>query len=78
LWRSSFRAEELIFRKDSGLQELTDQSRHPLVSDARAQSVHKVMVIDVIEAALDVAFDDPRIRHLLTPAVLFPLARLDG
>jgi hypothetical protein len=36
LWSTGFRAEELIFRQDTGFQELPDQPYYSLIGDAFA------------------------------------------
>jgi hypothetical protein len=72
------RAQELIFRQNSSLKEPPDQLHHPSISDAQAQPVHQVMVIDVVEAALNVAFYHPGIRHFVPASIRSQLARLDG
>jgi hypothetical protein len=54
-------AREHTVGQDARLQECPDQSCHPQVGDAPAQARHDVMVVDMVEAALDVPFDDPLI-----------------
>jgi hypothetical protein len=66
-------AGELIFRKNAGSQESSDESIHLRVSDAPAQPAHQLMVIDVIEAPLDVPLNGPLIRE---PVLAF--TRADG
>ena len=68
------RAQELIFRHDPGLKKPPEQLHHPSISDAQAQPIHQVMVIDVVEAALNVAFYHPGIRQLV-PASILPRLR---
>lgn len=63
------RTQELILRKNAGFQEQPDQPRHPLVGHASAYPVHQMVVVDVVEAALNVTLDDPVIRHALPPTV---------
>ncbi len=59
LWCTAVAACELSFRQDASLQERPDQSVEFVVADAATDSVHQVMVVDVIKAALDVAFNGP-------------------
>ncbi len=66
------------FLKHSGLQELPNQSRHLQITDACTNALHQQMVIDLIEAALDIALDDPLIRRPLTPAIAGLGARAYG
>ena len=61
LRRSRLGAHERTFAENSCFQERSDKSTHLPVGDPPSQAVHQMMVVDVIEAALDVAFDDPLI-----------------
>lgn len=72
-----FRAQELVLRKNPGLKELSDQPRHATVSNASAYPIHQVMVVDIVEAALDVPFNDPAIRQPNSSPILPEFVRQD-
>jgi hypothetical protein len=48
---------------------LPEQPRHLDIADAGANALHQLVMIDVVETALDVAFDDPRVGGPPTSAV---------
>ena len=52
---------ERTFGQHPRLQEGSDESAHLRVRDPPAKARHDMVVIDVVEAALDVPFDDPLI-----------------
>jgi len=56
-------------RQNTCLQELRDQPRHLAICDAGTHPLHQLVVIDVVEAALDVSFDDPLIGRPLASAI---------
>ena len=66
------------FRQNAGLQELRDQSRHLQIADASANPLHQLVVIDVVETALDVSFDDPLVGRPLAPAIFGLRSRSHG
>ena len=53
LRRAGIRAKELLFAKDTSLQELHEQSVHPQVSTVLAHALHKQMMVDVVEGTPD-------------------------
>ena len=61
--------EQEAIRQNSGLQELRDQPHHLAICDTGANPLHQLVVIDVVEAALDISFDDPLVGQPLTPAI---------
>src|SRR5271163_1196235 len=63
------RKQEAV-RQNSGLQELRDQPRDLTIGDASTNPLHQLVVIDVVEAAPDISFDDPLVGRPLTPAIL--------
>jgi hypothetical protein len=69
LGRAGGRRKKETFFENSSAQELPHQFRHLQVADADANALHQQMVIDMIEAALDVALDDPLVRPPLASAV---------
>ena len=71
-------AQELILRQNSGFQKLSDQPHDPPVGHACAQPIHEMVMVDVVETALYVAFNDPVVRHSVPSAILIPLSRLQG
>jgi hypothetical protein len=69
LWRAQACRKDDTVRQDPGFQELAEQPRHLDITDARTYTLHQFVVIDVVETALDVAFDDPGIRRPLASAI---------
>ena len=69
LRRPGISSEELILRQNAGFQELHEQSIHLAIPAVPTHPVHQQMVIDMIEATLDVAFDHPLVRGIVTFAV---------
>jgi hypothetical protein len=74
--RSAFvcRQHEAV-RQNSNLQELRDQPRDLTIGDASANPLHQLVVIDVVEAALDVSFDDPLVGCPLASAIFCRCSR---
>lgn len=68
LGRAGGRRKKETFFEHPSAQELPYQFRHLQVADAGANALHQQMVIDMIEAALDVALDDPLVRPPLAAA----------
>src|SRR5271165_3623339 len=68
--RSAFvcRKEEAI-RQNARLQELRNQPRNLTIDDASANPLHQLVVIDVVEAALDISFDNPLVGCPLASAI---------
>ena len=64
--------------QNSGLQELRDQPRHLAISDAGANPLHELVMIDVVETALDVSFNDPLIGRPLAAAIFGLHSRSHG
>lgn len=62
LRRAAIAAHELCLRHGSGFQECLDQPRELRVDDAPSHPDHQRVMIDAVEAGLDVAFD-PSIAH---------------
>jgi hypothetical protein len=52
-------AQERILAQHPRLQEASDESAHLRVRDPPAKAGQNVMMVDVVEAPLDVPFDDP-------------------
>src|SRR6516225_3605852 len=68
--RSAFvRRQQKAVGQNSGLQERRDQPLHITISNASANPHHELVMIDVVEAALDVPFNDPLIRCPLAEAI---------
>ncbi len=63
--------DKLILRKDSCLQKQKEQSVHLPVSATAADSLHHLMMVDMIEAAFNISFDNP----LAGKTVLFAIVR---
>jgi len=59
----------LFFSQYSGFQEPYEQPIHPTVADTPPYALHQPVVIDVIETALDVSFDDPLVGHRMSLAI---------
>jgi hypothetical protein len=57
------RTKELLLRQDPGLQEGQHQARNLAVSDAPTHSLHQCVMVDIVEAPLDVPFDCPLVRE---------------
>ena len=70
LRRAFVRRQHEAFRQNAGLQEPPHQSVHLGIADAGADALHQLVMIDVVEAALDVALDDPLIGRPLAAAVI--------
>jgi hypothetical protein len=70
---SGIAAHEVAFAHDASLKECDDQPIDLRVGDPSAYSVHQTMMVDVIEASLDVSLDDPLIRQPWLPTVLLRL-----
>jgi len=64
----------LFFRQNSGFQELNEQSIHFPVDAVPSHPIHQQVVIDIVETALDIAFNDPLIGDIVTFAVRFACA----
>jgi hypothetical protein len=75
---AGFCSEESILRQDACCQELSDQPYHLLIGDAGAQPIEKQMMVDVVEAALDVPLDDPSVWCSMAPTIALALAGADG
>ncbi len=69
LGRAFVRRQQEAIRQNAGLQEAPDQSRHLEIADASAHAQHQLVVIDMIEAALDIALDDPLVGRPLASAI---------
>ena len=54
-------AHERTFGQNTRLQECSHESRHTPVRDTPPKACHDAVVIDVVEATLDVPFNDPLI-----------------
>src|SRR5215831_18824849 len=70
LWSPRRGAYQLLLGEDPGFQELHDQSSHLRICNATSNALHERVVVDVVEAALDVPFDDPLIRGHASFAIL--------
>ena len=67
------RTDNLIFGEDSCLQKHKKQPIHLPVPATAADSLHHLMMVDMIEAALYITFDNPRTGEAAPFAVdLFP------
>jgi hypothetical protein len=72
LRRAGVAAEERALRENAGLEESDDQAVRLRVRDPPAHPLHQTVMVDVVEASLDVSLDDPLVRE---PTLR---ARLDG
>jgi site-specific DNA recombinase len=60
LWSAGDRVPHAaILVEDAGLQERLDQHQDALVGDALTDPAHQCGMVDLVEACLDIAFDDP-------------------
>ena len=69
LRRAGVGAKELLLAECASLQELHEQPVHLPVSTVLAHALHQLVMVDVVEAALDVAFDHPLVGRLMPQAV---------
>src|SRR6185436_5886839 len=68
LRRSGLAPSELLLGKDAGLEECQDKPAHLRVTYPSAEPHHQRVMVDVVEARLDIALDGPLIRE---PALCF-------
>jgi hypothetical protein len=63
LWRAGIATEEGALRENAGVEERDEQAVHLGVGDPAAYPLHQTMVVDVVEASLDISLDDPLVRE---------------
>jgi hypothetical protein len=69
LRRAFVRRQDEAVRQNAGIQEPPDQPVHLHVADAGADALHQLVLVDMVEAALDVAFYDPAVGRPVASAV---------
>ncbi len=62
-------SQKLLFRKCPGFQELHQQPIHPAIRAVLTHAVHQPVVVDMIEAAVNVPLDLPLILGVVTFSV---------
>ena len=66
-------SDKLIFRQNPGFQKQKEQPAHLPVATATADSLHHLMMINMVETAFNIPFNNPWVREAVPFTVrLFP------